>query len=341
MKVAVLGCGPAGAACAIQLAKAGVEVVMVDKQDFPRHTPGETLHPGIEPLLKQLGVWQEVSHTNFIRHEGIISQRGDVESFTPYHEQENWQGFQFPRSQFDKILLDKAIASGCEFVPNATATDIECEADLAKNISVQINHGQKSDKTLTADYFIDATGKRAWLAKKMMTTWKNHGNKRIAYYGYVSPDPTLELSNPKMIWDDQGWTWLARTQNDEISWVRLDLVAHCKRDKNWLPEQVFHCKAHGPRRAEDVTWRIADRVPMHNCFLVGDAAFVLDPASSHGVLKAIMSGMMVAHLLGSLDKTSLTNIQSAYNSWMNEWFSKDKKALTELYADNIRYREVE
>jgi len=34
--VLVVGAGPAGAACALWLARAGVDVVLVDQHDFPR-----------------------------------------------------------------------------------------------------------------------------------------------------------------------------------------------------------------------------------------------------------------------------------------------------------------
>jgi flavin-dependent dehydrogenase len=51
------------------------------------------------------------------------------------------------------------------------------------------------------------------------------------------------------------------------------------------------------RRGADVTWRIISPAAGPGFFLVGDAVAVLDPASSHGVLKALMTGMMAAHLI--------------------------------------------
>jgi FAD-dependent oxidoreductase family protein len=47
----VIGGGPAGAAAAITAKRAGVGVVILEESPFPCVRPGETLHPGVEPLL--------------------------------------------------------------------------------------------------------------------------------------------------------------------------------------------------------------------------------------------------------------------------------------------------
>jgi flavin-dependent dehydrogenase len=55
--VAVVGAGPAGSACAVHLARAGADVVLVDRAAFPRDKPcAEYLSPASEPLLDELGV---------------------------------------------------------------------------------------------------------------------------------------------------------------------------------------------------------------------------------------------------------------------------------------------
>jgi len=68
----VVGGGPGGIAAAITVKQAdsGLQVLLIERSPFPRHRPGETLHPGIEPLLVQLGVWDQVLAANFLRHAG-------------------------------------------------------------------------------------------------------------------------------------------------------------------------------------------------------------------------------------------------------------------------------
>src|ERR1700755_3407527 len=68
--VLVLGGGPAGCAAAIHCAQRGLKVALLEAKAFPRHRPGETLHPGVEPVLRPLGVLKRVLVANFPRHEG-------------------------------------------------------------------------------------------------------------------------------------------------------------------------------------------------------------------------------------------------------------------------------
>jgi flavin-dependent dehydrogenase len=86
-------------------------------------------------------------------------------------------------------------------------------------------------------------------------------------------------------------------------------------------------------RGADVTWRV---VPAAGAgyFLTGDAAATLDPASSHGVLKAIMTGMMAGQLIVGVLSGQVTEQAAAakYARWVAEWFRHDVRALSELYA---------
>ncbi|HJS02000.1 MAG TPA: FAD-dependent oxidoreductase, partial [Variovorax sp.] len=56
-EVLVVGAGPAGSACAQTLARAGVDVLLVDRQDFPREKVcGDGLTPRAVKTLVDLGI---------------------------------------------------------------------------------------------------------------------------------------------------------------------------------------------------------------------------------------------------------------------------------------------
>jgi len=60
-EVIVVGAGPAGSACALELARNGVDTVLVDQHDFPRDKIcGDGLIPDAHAALARLGVLQEV-----------------------------------------------------------------------------------------------------------------------------------------------------------------------------------------------------------------------------------------------------------------------------------------
>src|SRR5215472_11443733 len=60
--ICVIGGGPAGAAAARRLAQQGHSVVIVEKRLFPTPHIGETLSPGMLPLLDVLGIKERIEH---------------------------------------------------------------------------------------------------------------------------------------------------------------------------------------------------------------------------------------------------------------------------------------
>jgi len=323
--ILVIGAGPAGTSSAIQLLRAGLQVVLIDQSSFPRHAPGETLHPGIEPLLNSLGLKTQAFEKGFIRHDGIIniSKQGSI--FTPYNEKEKWQGFQLFRADFDQLLVAEAVKLGAQFLSNCVPLFLNLDED--GNIRDVVT----SQIIVKPRYVIDATGRRAWLTRHLAINYQNYSPKLISYYGYVECKDEAALRNPQIYWDQWGWTWIAKVKQELVSWVRLDIRESKKINRYWLPEQLSGYQPSGIRSAVDVTWRMIEKTSDKNFFFVGDAAFVLDPASSHGVLKAIMSGMMAAHLIASAQKTDLAHLHNYYHNWLKEWFIKDKEELIKSY----------
>ena len=90
----------------------------------------------------------------------------------------------------------------------------------------------------------------------------------------------------------------------------------------------------GRARAENVTWRCADRLAGNGFFLLGDAAVVLDPATSRGVLRAIMTGIQAAHLASAVIAGHMPGPEAAswYDGWLRNWFHNDLATLRERYS---------
>ncbi|MFD2883782.1 NAD(P)-binding protein [Pseudomonas lini] len=62
----IVGAGPAGSAAAIFCAQHGLRVALLEQSAVCRDRPGETLPPGIEPLLQQLGIAHEIFAGEFL-----------------------------------------------------------------------------------------------------------------------------------------------------------------------------------------------------------------------------------------------------------------------------------
>lgn len=90
----------------------------------------------------------------------------------------------------------------------------------------------------------------------------------------------------------------------------------------------------GRIRRADVTWRHVPTSAGASWFLTGDAACVLDPATSRGVLRALMTGIAAARVASEVLSGLLSEevAASGYRAWVAAWFASDAARLTALYT---------
>ncbi|HEY5450703.1 MAG TPA: FAD-dependent oxidoreductase, partial [Polyangia bacterium] len=106
--VLVIGGGPAGSTTANLLAHAGHDVLVLEKEVFPRFHIGESLLPIDLPIFERLGV--KLDYKDFIRKDGaeFIDERTGAKATFVFRE--GLEGtpknaYQVERSRFDHHLL--------------------------------------------------------------------------------------------------------------------------------------------------------------------------------------------------------------------------------------------
>jgi flavin-dependent dehydrogenase len=329
--VVIVGAGPGGIAAAICCARAGLEVVVLDRERSRRERPGETLHPGIEALLGELGVLERVLKADFLRHDGIWIRWHGSRRFVPYGADAAgpWRGFQAWGAELDAILLQYARELGAEVLRPCRALDPIVSRG-------QVSGVESTTGMIEAGFVVDAAGGRHWLARRLSLTIERHSPRLIARYGYVDGACPGRDQAPSLVADPDGWSWTARVRPRRYAWTRVSL-RDSKGKRYLLPPEELRgdgLRPWGKVRGADVSWRVVVPAAASGYFLVGDAAAVLDPASSHGVLKAIMSGMMAAHLVTQVVHHDASESLAAqmYSDWIRRWFDHDVAALRALYA---------
>lgn len=201
--VLVVGAGPAGSAAAITLARAGLDVVLVDAQAFPRDKVcGDGLIPDAHQALRKLGVLDEVMReAQASRHVRCVGPRGgrvDVPGTLAV----------LPRKQLDMILCRAAVAAGARMhAPLRFVAPIEADGAV---VGATLEHGGAT-RALRARWLVLASGAvpQALIAAGMSTRQTPSG---VALRGYVKNDAMVgRIDKLDIVWHRAlapGYGWI-------------------------------------------------------------------------------------------------------------------------------------
>lgn len=312
--VFVIGGGPGGAATAILLAQAGLDVVIAEKERHPRFHIGESLLPHSLPVLERLGVLEQVRAIG-VHKPGAEFVSGDgarraVFDFSRALTDGPPSAYQVRRADFDALLYARAEAVGARALSETTAT-IETLDDEGAVISTQ---GPDGARRIAADLLIDASGRSALVATRQGDKRPNPHNDSAAIFGHFRGVPRDEgdaSGSIRVILTDPGWMWRIPLHDGVTSVGMVAPAAHLAARDCGL-ETFFrrHCERHPAARemmrdAEPIG-RInatgnysyaagAAAGPGH--LKVGDAYGFLDPIFSTGVHLALCSAEEAAHVV--------------------------------------------
>jgi len=157
-RVAVAGAGAVGLAAAIQLAKAGVEVdVLEAKPELTALGSGISLQGNALRVLDALGAWDDVRAAGFafeglnLRAPGpgapIVAELPDVKTGGPDYP----AGMGMPRPALAQILLDHAQRAGANVRFGAKVTGVAETADASVEVSVNGEPAGAYDLLIGAD----------------------------------------------------------------------------------------------------------------------------------------------------------------------------------------------
>lgn len=164
VKVLVIGGGPAGSLSAALLARSGVDVLLLEKEVFPRYHIGEALASSCRSVLELAGAAEKVDEFGFVdKHGGLFA----------WGAEENWaadwteifgpdvRSWSVDRSEFDHLLLQNAGEQGARVIQNATVKRVVFDGE--RPVAAEWVDGAAPDRLRTTrfDFLIDASGRAA------------------------------------------------------------------------------------------------------------------------------------------------------------------------------------
>src|SRR5262245_837103 len=159
VEVLIIGAGPAGALAAALLCRQGLSVLVLEREQFPRFSIGESLLPQSMEYLDQAGMLDAVARANFQIKNGASFGRGDEYCEFDFRDKftDGWSyTYQVPRARFDHLLALEAQRQGAEvrFRQEVVAVDF----NGARPRVTVLDRQNQDTSTLEAGFILDASG---------------------------------------------------------------------------------------------------------------------------------------------------------------------------------------
>lgn len=293
--VVIAGAGPAGSVAALVLARAGRRVLLLESGATEERKVGESLPGAARPLLRDLGLLPLVEGGGHALSYGNLSAWGSGELIAvDFIRDPNGPGWHLNRAKFDAGLREAAVAAGA--------------VQMCGRAGGAVRDGEgwritSGGETISARWMVDATGRRATLARSVGAIRRRDPHLVALYTWAVSgtsngDSRTLVESAP------DGW-WYTSLLPDGTRMVALhvdageaapilrapgaweDLLSRTIHVRRMLGDAVFPA----PLRATEACGARLDRFAGEGWLAVGDAALSFDPLSSQGIFNALYAGL--------------------------------------------------
>lgn len=319
-EVIVVGAGPAGAGTAIVLAQKGHDVLLLDRQSFPRDKVcGDGIPTGTIEKMMALGMAKKIEtavaqgHFYPIRHLSLVSPKGHTLS-TDLHKGVNGAGsYIAPRYYFDQIIQQHALDCGAQFAVAQVKAPL-LENGRVAGVRAQIN-GHVEE--IRAKVVVGADGATSVIARSLRGNGRfPESHRAVAIRAYVQNFITHPHEVEFYLYDEvlPGYAWIFPTADTAANiglGMRLDTFRQQKHNlkkmlHNFLQIPFIQERLQpGWEIENEASWQLTfgSAKKMQYAFagalLVGDAAGFVNPLTGGGIDNALVSAQLAGETIAA------------------------------------------
>ena len=346
MRIAVIGGGPSGSVASALLAERGHSVFIFDKGGRPNTLAGESLVPGVIPILRKLDIEERVAAISVLKPGVSFYPGGGKEfafSFTSLPRKNPQYAYNVPRPAFDNLLQSRALELG------AIKVNIKAELHSLGDrllLSPDTLESVNAWQGVQPDLIIDASGRRR-MSSKLLDIQSETGPRRdVAFFahfhGFFPETPSGQVRINRL---SSGWAWriplkdkmsvgVVMSQKDAAelgasSAERLD--AAIRRDPV-LSQESKDLKRVSEVRTYGNYQLIAHRGSGENWAAVGDAFGFVDPMLSPGMMVAMDSALQ---LCKELERFPIREALERYSKRVTDELSSWMDLISYFYNGRI------
>ena len=330
--VVIIGAGPAGAVAAGLLRRQGRQVLILERQRFPRFSIGESLLPQSMEYLEAAGFLQDVVEAGFQFKNGAAFRRGDRATAFDFRDKfsPGWgTTYQVQRADFDHVLAKAAERAGAElrFEHTVTAVDVSASRPL---VTVRAPSGDLYQ--VSGSFLLDASGFGRVLPKLLDLETPSDFPVRGAYFTHLEDHIAAdEFDRNKILVSVHPerrdvWFWTIPFANGRCSQGVVASVEFLDQFQGSETERLRAIVAQTPSLAvllRNAVWDTPARRLVgyaanvkslwgNRFALLGNAGEFLDPVFSSGVTIAFKSASLAAAALQRESEGHSVDWQSEY-----------------------------
>ncbi len=350
-EVVVVGAGPGGSSTAYFLAKAGYDVKLLDRAEFPREKVcGGAISPRALNMLDELGIYGKFEKQGFQRIRGVKVRAPNGKFMTgdaPEGNKYRNFGFTVRRTEFDDLLRNHAIDAGAEFQGGTFVKNVLRKNGRPTGVIARIGG---ANKIVTADLIIGADGPGSMISRAMglnKRELKDIGVANRAYFANVEGlSEYVEFHYDLSVLP--GYAWIFPLGDGTANIGLGGIVPYLKKadadifkliDK-FVGSTVADRLKGAKLESKILGWPLPmggaiERSYADNVMLVGDAAHMVNPLTGEGIEYAMEAGKMAAEVgVKALEERDTS--AAFLKAYETEWRSH----FTEDYKYSIKIRKM-